>query len=73
MKLQLNVMTHFMSRTTIEIEDVHRAMLRAIAISRGWHGFARAVEEIIDLYLDPHAEAEVPRRAHLERWGVGDH
>ncbi len=58
-----------MTRTTIELKDEHRALLQAIAVSRGWRGFSRAIEEAIEYYLHHHAEAEVARRTLLERRG----
>jgi len=58
-----------MTRTTIELKDEHRAMLQAIAVSRGWRGFSRVIEEAIEIYLHHHAEAEVARRTLLERRG----
>jgi hypothetical protein len=61
---------HFMTRTTIDLKDEHRAILRAIAVNRGWRGFSRAVEEAIDFYLEHHAESEVARRSLLERSGA---
>jgi len=60
---------HIMTRTTIELKDEHRAMLQAIAVSRGWRGFSRAIQEAIEYYLHHHAEAEVARRTLLERKG----
>ena len=64
-----NAIMHVITRTTIELKDEHRVMLQAIAVSRGWRGFSRAIEEAIDFYLDRHAEAEVARRTLLERRG----
>ncbi len=58
-----------MTRTTIELKDEHRVMLQAIAVSRGWRGFSRAIEEAIEFYLHHFAEAEVARRALLGRMG----
>ena len=60
---------HYMTRTTIELKDEHRAGLRAIAISRGWRGFSRAIEEAIDFYLDHHSESGTARRTLLKRRG----
>ena len=61
---------YFMTRTTVELKDEHRAILRAIAINRGWRGFSRAVEEAIDFYIEHHAESEVARRRLLVRSGA---
>ena len=75
MKLQSNTITHFMTRTTIELTSEHRVMLRAIAISRGWRGFSRVIEQAIGFYLDHHAGAEIARLAVLEcrgRWSVDE-
>jgi metal-responsive CopG/Arc/MetJ family transcriptional regulator len=38
-------------RTTIEIDDEHRAKLLAIAARRGMKGFSQIVSEAIDSYL----------------------
>ena len=59
-----------MARTTVELKDEHRAILRAIAVSRGWRGFSRAVEEALDFYIEHHAESEIARRSLLERAGA---
>ncbi len=64
-----NAIMHVMTRTTIELKDEHRVMLQAIAVSRGWRGFSRAIEEAIEFYLHHLAEAEVARRALLGRRG----
>ncbi len=58
-----------MTRTTIDLKDEHRALLQAIAVSRGWRGFSRVIEEAVDFDLHHHAEAEVARRALLVRRG----
>ena len=60
---------HTMTRTTIDLKDEHRALLQAIAVSRGWRGFSRAIEEAVEFYLHHHAQAEVARRTLLERRG----
>ncbi len=60
---------HIMTRTTIDLKDEHRALLQAIAVSRGWRGFSRAIEEAVEFYLHHHAQAEVARRTLLERKG----
>ena len=65
-----NARMHFMTRTTIDLKDEHRAILRAIAVSRGWRGFSGAIEEAIEFYLEHHAVSEVARRALLKRRGA---
>jgi Arc/MetJ family transcription regulator len=47
-------------RTTIEIDDEHRAKLLEIAARRGLKGFSQIVAEAIDIYLA--AEAEEKQR-----------
>ncbi len=56
-------------RTTIELNEEHRASLYAIAVHRGWRGYSRVVEEAIEFYLKHHAEAEEACRALLGRKG----
>ncbi len=65
-----NARLHFMTKTTVELKDEHRAILRAIAVSRGWRGLSRAIEEAIEFYLEHHAESEVARSALVERRGA---
>ncbi|MFB6286910.1 MAG: hypothetical protein ABEK03_10105 [Candidatus Bipolaricaulia bacterium] len=56
-------------RTTIEISDDHRAILRAIAARRGWQGYSRVVEEAIEFYLRHHRATDDARRAMADRKG----
>lgn len=52
-------------RTTIEIDDEHRAKLLEIAARRGLKGFSQIVAEAIDSYLaaqDPEKRREEVRR-----------
>jgi metal-responsive CopG/Arc/MetJ family transcriptional regulator len=44
-------MHDFSMRTTIEIDDEHRAKLLEIAARRGLKGFSQIVAEAIDSYL----------------------
>lgn len=57
-------------RTTIELEEGHRALLHAIAARRGWRGYSRVVQEAIEFYLKHHAESEEARRLLLARKGA---
>ena len=41
-------------RTTVEIEDRHRAELLKLAAQRGEKGFSSIVREALDLYLRQH-------------------
>jgi hypothetical protein len=54
-------------RTTIEIDDEHRARLVELAARRREKGFSRIVSEAIDQYLEDRAEAD--RRSALKLRG----
>lgn len=41
-------------RTTVEIDDVHRAELLKLAAERGEKGFSRLIQEALDLYMRQH-------------------
>ncbi len=41
-------------RTTIEIDDAHRAELLKLAAQRGEKGFSSLVREALDLYMRQH-------------------
>ena len=51
-------------RTTIEIDDEHRAKLLEIAARRGLKGFSQVVAEAIETYL-ANQENEAQRRERL--------
>ena len=53
-------------RTTIEIDDEHRAKLLEIAARRGLKGFSQVVAEAIDNYLAIEASVE-KRREEVRR------
>jgi predicted nuclease of restriction endonuclease-like RecB superfamily len=57
-------------RTTIELKEDHRALLRAIAARRGWRGYSKVVGEAIEFYLKHHSQALEARRSLLERKGA---
>jgi hypothetical protein len=59
-----------MIRTAIELSNKHQFRLRAIAVTWGWRGFSRVIEQAIDFYLDHHARAEIARMVLLERRGT---
>lgn len=50
-------------RTTIELSDVHRARLLALAAERGEKGFSALVAEAVEQYLRQDA-ARVAARTH---------
>lgn len=51
-------------RTTVEIDDVHRAELLKLAAERGEKGFSRLIQEALDLYMRQHrARREAVTRA----------
>ena len=41
-------------RTTVQIDDVHRAELLKLAAERGEKGFSRLIQEALDLYMRQH-------------------
>lgn len=45
-------------------------MLHAIAARRGWRGYSKVLEEVIEFYLKHHVEAEEACRALLFRKGA---
>ncbi len=54
----------FAMRTTIEIDDAHRAELLKLAAQRGEKGFSSLVREALDLYMRQHrARREAAARA----------
>jgi|FaiFalDrversion3_1042247.scaffolds.fasta_scaffold09687_2 metal-responsive CopG/Arc/MetJ family transcriptional regulator len=57
-------------RTTVEIREEHRALLHAIAATRGWRGFSRVVAEAIEFYLQHHSGAQEARQRLLGRRGA---
>jgi hypothetical protein len=57
-------------RTTVDLKEEHRALLHAIAARRGWRGYSRVVEEVLEFYLRHHVEAEESRCALLARKGA---
>ena len=56
-------------RTTIEIDDEHRARLVELAARRGDKGFSRIVSEAIEQYLEALDRAEAERRKVLKLRG----
>lgn len=59
-------------RTTIEIDDGHRAKLLEIAAQRGEKGFSRIIGEALVLYLKSQvSDAERRQRAILLRGALG--
>ena len=56
-------------RTTIEIDDEHRARLVELAARRREKGFSRIVSEAIDQYLEALNRAEADRRNALKLRG----
>jgi len=56
-------------RTTIEIDDEHRAKLLELAARRGEKGFSRIIAAAIDAYLQSLRGSESPRRAALRLRG----
>ena len=57
-------------RTTIELPDVQRARLLAIAARRGEKGFSGIVQEAVALYLDQEQERATRVRSALAVRGV---
>lgn len=56
-------------RTTVEINDEHRARLLQLAASRGDKGFSRIVAEAIERYLAELDSSSVMRRKGLRLCG----
>ena len=59
-------------RTTIELNDEHRAKLLEIAARRGEKGFSRIIGEAVELYLKTAAADEALRERALLLRGVLD-
>ena len=57
-------------RTTIELNDEHRAKLLEIAARRGEKGFSRIIGEAVELYLKTAAADEALRGRALLLRGV---
>lgn len=56
-------------RTTVEIDDEHRARLLELAARRGDKGFSRIVSEAIESYLEALDRAEADRGKALKLRG----
>jgi predicted DNA-binding protein len=56
-------------RTTVEINDEHRARLLQIAARRGDKGFSRIIAEAIERYLAEIERSEAARRKALRLCG----
>lgn len=56
-------------RTTVEINDEHRARLLQLAARRGDKGFSRIIAEAIERYLAELDSSEVMRRKALRLCG----
>ena len=56
-------------RTTVEIDDEHRARLVELAARRKEKGFSRIVSEAIEQYLEALDRAEADRRKVLKLRG----
>ena len=56
-------------RTTIEIDDEHRAKLLEIAARRGLKGFSQIVAEAIDTYLKVQSDEGARRKRLLSLEG----
>lgn len=56
-------------RTTIDIDDAHRAKLLELAARRGEKGFSRIVSEAIEAYLESESRSEAARRKVLSLRG----
>jgi predicted DNA-binding protein len=56
-------------RTTVEINDEHRARLLQIAARRGDKGFSRIIAEAIERYLAEIERSEAARRKALRLYG----
>jgi predicted DNA-binding protein len=56
-------------RTTVEINDEHRARLLELAARRGDKGFSRIIAEAIERYLTELDSSEVMRRKALRLCG----
>ncbi len=59
-------------RTTIEMQDGHRARLLEIAARRGEKGFSNLIAEAIEHYLTHNEESTAAREAALALKGVLD-
>jgi predicted transcriptional regulator len=57
-------------RTTVEIDDEHRARLLQLAARRGDKGFSRIVSEAIEQYLTAFDRSEADRRKVLALRGA---
>ena len=57
-------------RTTIEMDDGHRAALLELAARRGEKGFSSLVREAIDVYLRSKAQEPARRRKALRTRGT---
>lgn len=65
----MHVHAHFGMRTTIELDDEHRARLLEIAARRGEKGFSRIIGEAVDAYLASLEASARSRRAALRLRG----
>jgi hypothetical protein len=59
----------FIMRTTVEINDEHRARLLQLAARRGDKGFSHILAEAIERYLAELDRSDVTRRKALELCG----
>lgn len=59
-------------RTTIELDEAHRAELLKIAASRGEKGFSSVVRDAVSYYLEHHARRTDAVRAALGVRGALD-
>ena len=62
-------MYHRPMRTTIEIDDSHRAKLLELAARRGEKGFSRIISEAIEAYLKSTGRSDVLCRDALKLRG----
>ena len=59
-------------RTTVEIDDVHRAELLKLAAERGERGFSSLIREALDLYMRQHrARRDAVAKALLLKGSFG--
>jgi metal-responsive CopG/Arc/MetJ family transcriptional regulator len=60
-------------RTTVEIDDAHRAELLRLAAQRGEKGFSSLIREALDLYMRQHrARREAVSKAIDLQGSVGE-
>ena len=66
----MHVHVSLVMRTTIELDDEHRAKLLEISARRGEKGFSGIIGEALDAYLDSLEAAAASRKAALRLKGV---